>query len=73
MTIINSFSIHLNEEAHGFLVAYCKRNDKSLNEALEVALKLLKVADDARCRGENIGIIKGADKINCVTEVIYGY
>lgn len=71
MTIAKSFQLDLSPEVHGFLISYCSKNNKSLNEAISNALKLLKIADDAKYRKEQLALVK-LNKKN-VTEIISGY
>ncbi|MGV0958525.1 MAG: hypothetical protein ACOYB1_01720 [Limnohabitans sp.] len=72
MIIPDSFQLNLSPEVQGFLISYCSKNNKSLNEAISTALKLLKIADDAKYRNEQLALIK-LDTNNKVTEIINGY
>lgn len=54
-------------------MSYCDKNEKSLDDAISTALKLLKVADDAKYRNEQLALIRKNKEIDVVTEVINGY
>lgn len=71
--IPKSFQINLSLEVQGFLISYCDSNECSLDDAISTALKLLKVADDAKYRNEQLALIKKDKEIYIVKEVIDGY
>jgi transcriptional regulator of met regulon len=71
--IPSSFHITLSAEVQGFLISYCDKNKKSLDDAISIALKILKVADDAKYRNETLALIKKNEESEVVTEIINGY
>jgi hypothetical protein len=73
MLIPDSFQLDVSPEVHGFLISYCGKNNKSLNDAISTALKLLKVADDAKYRNEKLALLKDDSNNIIVTEIINGY
>lgn len=73
MIIPNSFQLDLSPEVHGFLISYCGKNNRTLNDAISTALKLLKVADDAKYRNEKLALIKENLNNEIVTEIINGH
>ena len=64
------YRLEIGPEVEHFVRAYCATNDVAFNEAIVRALKLLKVAEDGKYRGEQLALVKyvtGSPLIETIT------
>ena len=52
------YRLEIGPEVEHFIRAYCAANDVVFNEAIVRALKLLRVAEDGKYRGEQLVLVK---------------
>ena len=66
------YRLEIGPEVEHFIRAYCAANDVVFNEAIVRALKLLKVAEDGKYRGEQLALVKNVTSSPSI-ETITGY
>lgn len=66
------YRLEIGLEVEHFVRAYCAANDVAFNEAIARALKLLKVAEDGKYRGEQLALVKNVTSSPSI-ETITGY
>ena len=67
-----AYRLEIGPEVEHFVRAYCAANDVVFNEAIVRALKLLKVAEDGKYRGEQLALVKNVTESPSI-ETITGY